>query len=150
VETMGQSWVLKRNCALTPKQLSRAFIALGLTTFVVSAAWALSGAWVVLAFMLIEWIALAAAFFVYARHASDHERVTLESDKVCIEVVRGDRLDRHELPRSWLRCQLPEGRSELVRIQSQQQEFEVGQFVNQTGRQRFYQEFKAAIGLKTA
>jgi uncharacterized membrane protein len=130
---------------MTPRQLLRAFVALGALSFVISAAWALSGAWVVLPFMLIEWAALAVAFLVYARHALDHERVTLEPHKVCIEVVRGDQLDRHELPRDWLRCQLPEGRSGLVKIQSQRSEYEVGRFVDRTGRQQFVKEFRAAL-----
>lgn len=137
--------MLARNCALTPKQLLAAFVALGLLSFGVSMAWALTGAWVVVPFMLVEWAALAIAFVVYCRHATDHERVTLDSNKVCVEVVRGSTRDRHEIPRDWLRCRLPEGRSALVRLGSARTELQVGRFVSQAGRKKFVEEFQAAL-----
>ena len=145
METVTRSWVLKRNCAMTPQQLLRAFIALGLLSLAVSAAWALAGAWVVIPFLLLEWGALAVAFWVYARHALDHERITLEGNKVCVEVVRGEHCEAQELPRAYLRCSPPDGRHALVRIQSRQEAVDVGRFVDQTGRRRFYEEFRAAL-----
>lgn len=137
--------MLARNCALTPRQLLKAFLALGLLSFAVSMAWALTGAWVVVPFMLVEWAALAVAFIVYCRHATDHERVTLDSRKVCVEVVKGGTRDRHEIPREWLRCRLPDGRGELVRLGSARSELQVGRFVNQAGRKKFVEEFQAAL-----
>jgi uncharacterized membrane protein len=95
--------------------------------------------------MLLEWVALVAAFVVYSRHATDHETVTLETDCVSVEVVRGHQHDRHELPREWLRCQIDESKKGLVRLASQKREVEVGQFVSQIGRERFVKEFKAAL-----
>lgn len=145
METESRSWVLKRNCALTPRQLLGAFFLVGASTTAVSLAWAWSGAWVVIPFMLLEWVALTLAFLVYSRHATDHETVTLESDLVRVEVVRGSQHDWHELPREWLRCQIDETKKGLVRLVSQKREVAVGQFVSQIGRERFLKEFKAAL-----
>lgn len=145
METLSRSWVLRRNCAMSPQQLLRVFLAIGLTSLAVSTAWALTGAWVVLPFMCLELLALAVAFLVYARHATDHERITLDPVKVSVEVVRGDRSDRQEIPREWLRCRLAEGRSDLVRIFNRQKELEVGRFVNQANRKKFLEEFQAAL-----
>jgi uncharacterized membrane protein len=64
---------------MTPGQLCTTFVMLGGVSLGVSMAWALSGAWVVLPFVLLEWVVLALAFLVYARHATDHERVTIVS-----------------------------------------------------------------------
>ncbi len=137
--------MLRRNCAMTPGQLCTTFVMLGGVSLGVSMAWALSGAWVVLPFVLLEWVVLALAFLVYARHATDHERVTLGGDCVCVEVVKGDRLDRHEIPRQWLRCSMDDGRQGLVRLASQKREVFVGQFVGQAGRTRFFEEFRHAL-----
>ena len=137
--------MLRRNCAMTPGQLCTTFVMLGGVSLGVSMAWALSGAWVVLPFFLLEWVVLALAFLVYARHATDHERVTLGGDCVCVEVVKGDRCDRHEIPRQWLRCSMDDGRQGLVRLASQKREVFVGQFVGQAGRTRFFEEFRHAL-----
>jgi uncharacterized membrane protein len=145
VETVAKTWVLKRNCAMTPGQLCTTFAVLGGVSLAVSLAWAFSGAWVVLPFVLLEWCVLALAFVVYARHAADHERITLNPETVSIEVCKGDRLDRHEIPRQWLRCRMDDGQRSLVRLASQKKEFSVGQFVSQAGRQQFYKEFRAAL-----
>lgn len=145
VETSEKSWVLKRNCAMSPRQLGKAFIGLGLASLVISMAWALSGAWVVVPFVFLEWGALAVAFLVYARHATDHERVTLKQDKVSVQVVRGERADVYELPREWLRCQFSEGRDQKVILKNRHRELEVGRFVDICGRRRFYEEFRAAL-----
>ena len=145
METVSRSWVLRRNCAMTPRQLCTTFVALGSVSLGVSLAWAFSGAWVVLPFVVLEWVVLALAFLVYARHATDHERVTLDGESVCVEVVRGDRCDRHEIPRQWLRCSMDDGRSGLVRLASQKREVFVGQFVGQASRTRFFEEFRYAL-----
>ena len=145
METLTRSWVLKRNCAMTPGQLCLTFVGLGGVSLAVSLAWALSGAWVVLPFVLLEWCVLALAFLVYARHAADHERVTLSPETVSVEVCKGDRLDCHEIPRQWLRCRIDDDQQGLIHLTSQRKELSVGQFVNQAGRQKFYQEFRAAL-----
>lgn len=145
METPSRSWVLRRNCVMTPRQLLVAFVVIGAGTLVVSSAWALSGAWLVIPFMLLEIGALALAFVVYCRHARDHERITLEPSCVCVEVVRGATSDRRVIPRDWLRCQFDDTRKGLIRLVSPKQELEVGQFVDQTGRRKFYDEFRAAL-----
>ena len=42
METLSRSWVLRRNCSLTPRQLCVAFALVGVTALLVSLAWALS------------------------------------------------------------------------------------------------------------
>lgn len=145
METLTRSWVLGRNCAMTPRQLCTAFVILGAASLVVSLAWTLFGAWFVLPFMLLEWLVLALAFFVYARHATDQERITLAADMVCIEVCKGDRIDRREISRQWLRLGVDDRQRGLVRLASHRDEVHVGQFVSQGVRKKFVEEFRAAL-----
>ena len=144
METLSRSWVLRRNCAMTPRQSLHAFLAVGATSMAVSLAWALSGVWIVLPFLLIELLVLALAFLVYARHAADQERITLAEHSVCIEVFKGNRCDRCDLPRHWLRCGM-EDQQGLIRLVGNKQEVLVGQFVGQADRERFYKEFRSAL-----
>jgi len=145
METLSRSWVLRRNCSLTPRQLSVAFALVGATSLLVSLAWALSGAWIVLPFVLLELAVLAVAFLAYARHAADCERIVLAEDKVSVEVFRGPRVERSELPRQWLRCGIDENQPGLVRLVASRNEVCVGHFVGQADRERFVKEFKTAL-----
>ena len=146
METLSRSWVLRRNCAMTPRQSCLAFVVVGATSLAVSLAWALTGAWIVLPFMLIELLVLALAFLMYARHAADQERITLADDSVCVEVFKGDQRDRCDIPRQWLRCGM-EDQQGLVRLVSNKKEVLIGQFVGQADRRRFYEEFRTALAL---
>ena len=145
METLSRSWVLRRNCSLTPRQLCVAFALVGTTSMLVSLAWALSGAWIVLPFVAIELAVLAVAFVAYARHAADCERIILAGDKVSVEVFHGARFERSEIPRQWLRCGIDDGQQGLVRLTSSRKEVRIGQFVGQADRKRFVEEFKTAL-----
>ncbi len=148
METESRSWVLKRNCVMTPRQLLGAFGVLGAGSVAVSIPWALTGAWLVIPFMLIELTALAVAFLVYSRHVNDGERITLDEMKVRVDVTQGAKTETRELPRQWLRCGLEEGQRGLVRLRSPQAELLVGRFASPVGRERFYREFRSALGLQ--
>ena len=70
--------------------------ALMLLSLLVAGFWAFAGVWWVLLFSGIEVSALVVAFFCYARHASDCERIAFDGDRVSIESVNGTRTDRLE------------------------------------------------------
>jgi uncharacterized membrane protein len=135
-------WVLKRNCALTPKQLMKIFASLALASLGMAGFWASQGAWLVLPFAVIEVLALGVAFAVYARHAADCERVRLDQNALVIERMVGERQTSVQLSRAWLRVrQEADG---LVEISSGQSVESVGRFVDTKCRQQF------ALGLRQA
>lgn len=98
MEALSKSWVLRRNCSLTPRQLCVAYGIVAVASLLISLAWALSGAWIVLPFAVIELLVLSVAFLAYARHATDHERITLLRDCVRVEVVKGTSSQATEFP----------------------------------------------------
>ena len=51
----------------------------------------------VLPFVGLELVAVGAAFFCYARHAADFERITIEPGVVSVEHVKGAQTHRWEL-----------------------------------------------------
>lgn len=61
VDASGVRWTLRRNCAMTPGQLMRAFLALCGVSLAIALGFAAQGAPVVLVFSLIELTAVGAA-----------------------------------------------------------------------------------------
>jgi uncharacterized membrane protein len=59
--------IYKPNCSMSPAGLALAFAALALVTLAIGTGFALAGAWPVLPFAGLEVVALATAFFAYAR-----------------------------------------------------------------------------------
>ena len=93
----GFSLTLKRNCSISPAALACVFIALGALALAIAAGFALAGAWLILPFAGLEIVALAAAFLIQARHATDYERIDLEGGRLRLEVAQADALARYEL-----------------------------------------------------
>ncbi|MEP7330241.1 MAG: DUF2244 domain-containing protein [Betaproteobacteria bacterium] len=73
-------------------------------------AFAVAGAWPVLLYSVIEILSLGVAFMIIERRADDWERLTVVGDKVVIEQKQGQRHQRSEFNRCWLRVELEPGR----------------------------------------
>jgi uncharacterized membrane protein len=124
-----QTWLFKRNCALTPRQLAICFAALGCLSLSIATGFVVHGAWVVLVFAFLEVAALTAAFFVYARHASDYDRVTFSATAVSVERAFAGRLDTTLLEPSWLRVEYSGEKRSHVELVSGKQRVPIGRFV---------------------
>ena len=145
MEALSKSWVLRLNCSLTPRQLCVAYGMVAVASLLISLAWALSGAWIVLPFAVIELLVLSVAFLAYARHATDHERITLLRDCVRVEVVKGTSSQATEFPRQWCRCGMDDSAYGMVRLESPKGAVQIGQFVGMADRKRFFEEFRLAL-----
>ncbi len=81
--------MIKRNCSASPGQLALVFGSLVAISFVFGAVFAAFGFWMVLPFVGIELIAVAAAFVCYGRHAADYEQISVTPAAVTVRQVRG-------------------------------------------------------------
>ena len=72
-------WVLKRNCAMSPRQLAGCLAIVGAVSLGIASAFAMHGAWPVIPFACLEIAALSVAFFVYGRHAADYEKIVVQA-----------------------------------------------------------------------
>lgn len=143
--SLEPEWVLRRNCALTPVQLLLVFASLALISLGISLFWALQGAWVVVPFALVEILALAVAFMVYARHAADCERVRLGQEALVVERTVGAQHSVVQLPRAWLRVRLNAQLGGLVEISSGGSVESVGRFVDRERRELFFSGLRRAL-----
>jgi uncharacterized membrane protein len=137
-------WLLKKNCSLTPYQLLAIFGSLAFVSLAVAGYWAFRGAWVVVPFAVVECLALALAFLVYARHANDYERISLAEDRVVVEQTHGPRKSQSTLPRHRVRAEIDDDLG-LILLRAGSQQLVVGRYVDHEARQQFLKEFRGAL-----
>ncbi len=138
-------WVLKRNCALTPRQLGGWFGTLALFSLLIAAVLAARGAWVVVPFALVEVSALAVAFLAYGRHAGDYERIVATPERLTVETSTGARLDRLEREAGRVRIEYGGSRREPIRLVSGREEIAIGRFVPDDRKAELVRELRGAL-----
>ncbi len=102
------TWLIKRNCSASPRQLAGVFVSLVAVSFAFGAAFAAQGLWMVLPFVGLEIVAVAAAFLCYGRHAADFERIDLNGSVLTVEQREGGRSTEFRFDAPWVRVELEE------------------------------------------
>ena len=138
-------WVLRRNCALTPRQVGRFYASLVLVSALIAVGFAINGAWMVLPFSCAEVLAVGVALLVYARHATDHERVCLNDSRLVVEAVSAGARTVTTLDRHWARVIVEAGRRVGVVLAERGRRVPVGRFVGDEERRRFAEELRRAL-----
>lgn len=142
---MAREWHLKRNCSLTPAQTLRVYGALCAAVLGIGIVFLMHGAWIVLAFALLEVAAIALALLHYARHAGDRERLALQDGCLLVERIEAGRLKQLRLDPGWTRIEAPDRRRALVRLVSRGTSVEVGAFVSDRVRRRLARQLRRAL-----
>lgn len=139
-------WLMKRNCSLSPRQALLVYALLCAATLGIAFVFTLRGAWMVLAFALVEAAAVGAALLHYSRHALDHERVRLEDGWLLVEHADGKRRQAVRLDPSHARVSLPDaGMRTLVRIEARGVQVEVGRFLTPSARLELVRALRQAL-----
>jgi uncharacterized membrane protein len=142
-----REWILKRNCSISPRQLLMAYVALCGVSFSVAAFFTWHGAWYVLCFALLEMAAVGAAFLVWARHATDRERVALGEDCLLIELVDAEKARQFRLDPRTTRIEAPAAYHRLIMVEEHGTRVEIGRFLTAFRRQQFARELRSALVL---
>lgn len=143
--TWVAEWVLKPNCSLKPSQLLAFYLSLcGLSLGIAAFFW-LRGATMVLPFAVLELLLVGVALLVYARHASDFERVTWEPGRWVVERRVGSRSHRDEFQTDWVQIDLPPSGRSLVALAARGRQVQVGRHVRPELRRQLAEEFRAAL-----
>jgi uncharacterized membrane protein len=96
-------WFLKRNCSVTPAQLGWFYASLCVVSLGIAAFFWQHGATLILPFAWLELGAIGVAFLLYARHAADGERISLQGRRLVVELESGGQVQRAEFDPSWVR-----------------------------------------------
>lgn len=140
--------MIKRNCSASPIQVAWVFASIVAVSFAFGAVFAAQGLWLVLPFVGIEMLAVAAAFFCYGRRAADYERIEIGDGQVAVEKVEGSQRSLRRLPSPWTRVELQRlGRSGRVRVwlAAGAERVEVGRHLLDARRMQLAEELRGAL-----
>ncbi|WP_090138647.1 DUF2244 domain-containing protein [Limnohabitans sp. DM1] len=138
-------WQLRRNCSITPSQLAWLYFSLCLVSLGIGGVFWFQGATLVLVFAGFEVVVVGVAFLIYARHATDGERISLHSTKLVVEKESAGRMERAEFVRQWVRVEPKSGDHSLIELSGQGRSMEVGRFVRPELRQMLAREIRKAL-----
>jgi uncharacterized membrane protein len=146
-----REWTLCRNCSLSPRQLARAYALLCCFSLAMGIGFLLRGAWMVLAFSLVDLSLVGLALLIYARHATDRERIELSDAGLLVEWVRADACRQALLDPRATRVIAPDGgRRSLIGLEARGVRVEVGQFMTAAQRGQLARELRQALRVFTA
>jgi uncharacterized membrane protein len=145
VSPEGVRWQLRRNCSLSPAEMSAVLAALAMLSLAVAGFFWLQGATLVLPFAVIEVVALAVALFVFAKHATDTERISLVGGALLVEREIGGKLDRVAFASEWVRIDAREPHKSLVCLSGQGRSVSVGRYLRPDLRPLLAREIRQAL-----
>lgn len=146
----GLRWVMRRNCSLAPRQVLAAYFAICLVSLSIASVFAWFGAVPVLYFAGLELLLLGMALMVYARHAADHETITLKNSTLAVEHHCGSRVERAEFRADWLRVEPAQGQGSLLELSVAGRRTLVGRYLRPEWRQMLARELRQALRRHTA
>ena len=138
-------WTLQRNCSIAPASLAAVFGALAMVSAAVAVFFWLQGAVLVLPFAVLEVAALGFAFFWYARHATDGERLWLDGPSLVLEVERAGRVQREALDVTWLEVMPPGAADSAIGLRVGGRYWKLGQHATARCRARVADELRCAL-----
>jgi len=131
----GFSLTTKRNCSLPPQALVWLLVFTACLSFAIGIGFALFGAWPVLPFIGLEVAALAAAFYVNARHAADYERIVVRDGLMLVEVHEAGHSRVHRFHPGWVRLHTRSAGDDVrIGVRSHGRELEIGRHLDAPGR----------------
>jgi uncharacterized membrane protein len=145
VEGQAIHWFLKRNCSVTPAQLGWFYASLCVVSLGIAIYFWVQGAVLILPFAGAELAGVGIAFLVYARHASDGEKISLEGRRLVVELESAGRLRRTRFDRDLVRVEPGAGSRSLIELSGQGQRVSVGRFVRPELRPELAQEIRRAL-----
>jgi len=143
----GQSiqWFLKRNCSVTPSQLGWLYASLCVVSLGIGGAFWLQGATMVLPFAWLELLAVGLAFVLYARHATDGEKIALQDGRLVVELENGGNYERAEFLPHQVRIEPQAGDRSLIEVSGQGRMVKVGRYVRPELRAALAREIRMAL-----
>ena len=143
--TQEVQWQLRRNCSVTPGQLGWMYASLCMVSLGIGMYFWYQGAPLILPFAWIEILAVGLAFVVYARHATDGERILLAGPRLVVELESAGKLRRAEFNREWVRVEPTAGDHSLIEVSGQGRRVEVGRYVRPELRPALARELRMAL-----
>ena len=124
-------WQMRRNCALTPKQLLKFYIALVCLSLLVATGFLLAGIWVIPIFTALELSVVTIGFLIYCRHALDCETIEIDGNRLIVKKFISYKEAIYEFNAQWAKIEPPLKDSKVFFISQSNLRVELGQFMRQ-------------------
>ncbi len=144
-EAPALQWSIRRNCSLTPAQLLRFYLGMSAVSLGIASLFWFMGAHLVMPFAWLELMLLGGALLVYARHASDGEKITLRGSVLVVEREHGGQTERTEFAREWVRVEPSSGDGSLIEVSGQGRRVVVGRHLRPQLRPALARELRLAL-----
>jgi len=138
-------WLLKRNCSITPRQMAGVYLSLCVVSLLIGLFFYVQGAPYVLVFTGLELALVGAALLLFARHAGDHETLTLMGRSLQVQQCYGTRVASTDFTADWLTVEPAAGQGSLVELSGRGQTVRVGRFLRPALRAAFARELRQAL-----
>jgi uncharacterized membrane protein len=138
-------WLLRRNCSTTPRQMMGFYLSLCVLSMLIGMFFWVQGATLVMPFAWLELVAVGTALLIYARHATDNERIDLKGGRLMVEHVSGRHVERAEFAPAWVRIEPEHGDRSLIELSGQGQRIAIGRFVRPELRRQLADELRWAL-----
>jgi len=139
-------WQMRRNCALTPKQLLQFYIALVCLSLIVATGFFLAGVWMIPIFTALELTAVTIGFLMYCRHALDCETIEIEGKQLLVKKFIGYRETVFEFNSQWVKIEQPIEGAKTFRISQSGLCVELGQFIRHEQQITLIRQVRAFLG----
>lgn len=139
------SWVLKRNCSISPRQLLWFYGSLCMFSLSIAGYFWSLGVWLVMPFAWLELSAVGLAFLVYARHAADRESLQLSRGELVVEQAHGARVERTTFRSDWVRVDASGESRGLIRLTGQGRNISIGRYIRPELRRQLAQELRMTL-----
>jgi uncharacterized membrane protein len=138
-------WRMAKNCAMSPCQFLISYCTLAVVSICVAGLCAASGGWAVLLFAAAELLFIALLFVLYARHATDYDRIELSSERLFIDCADGLQLKRYEFNPHWTTVRLQSVLNPKIEIRYAGQCIFVGSHVSAHRRALIVAELRRSL-----
>jgi len=145
IQGQNVQWFLRRNCSVSPVELAWVYVSLCVLSFGIGGVFWFRGATLIMPFAWLELLVVGAAFWVYARHATDGEKISLQGAQLVVELENAGKLERAEFNRDWVRVEPRTDDRSLIEVSGQGRTVQVGRYVRPELRPALAREIRMAL-----
>jgi uncharacterized membrane protein len=138
-------WRLLRNCSVTPAQLGWLYASLCVVSLGIAGGFWLHGAKMIMPFAWAELLLVGGAFLVYARHATDGEKIVLQGNQLVVEQTSAGKVARAEFNSAWVRVEPQADNGSLIELSGQGLRVQIGRHIRPELRPALAKEIRMAL-----
>jgi uncharacterized membrane protein len=138
-------WRLLKNCSVTPIQLGLLYASLCVVSLGIATMFWFQGARMIMPFAWIELTVVGICFLVYARHATDGEKLVLQDERLVVEQSQAGKVSRAEFKREMVRVEPHTDDRSLIELSGQGRRVQIGRHIRPELRPQLARELRMAL-----